>query len=203
MTLSRSTPLRRKTRLGYGDPPTCDFERAEDGHPAGGTRYVCPSCEVPWFVYGAGSPPEDRPCPQMRQTGGPKPVSDRRDEKRRVRGVRGPLQAFVRRRRCEVPGCQLQGEPAHYRTVSAGHGDWEQVGDPETGVHWIGRIGPLCPGHHRKYDGEVGGGSGEAFEKRHGIDFERICAEWGGRFADAHDLDLTAREHPYEQMGWR
>lgn len=195
----------RSSPLGSGDPPTCDFERAEDGHPAGGTRYVCPACERPWFVYGPGDPPDDRPCPQMKVSGGPSPVSDRREERRRRRGIRGPLCRFVYGVPCQVATCAGPSDPAHYRSVGSGRADWINVGGSRAeggGARWVGNVVNLCRPHHRRFDGEVGGGSGNAFEERHDVDLEARAEEIGEAFAERYDVDLGSDEHPYQQIGW-
>lgn len=123
------------------------------------------------------------------------PVSDRRDEKRKARGVRGPLCDWVRGSSCCVPSCGTPGaDPAHVRSVNAGHGDFVR----RDGA-WDGNVVPLCRRHHRQFDGSVGGGSGERFERRVDVDLQNLARSLGLDWMRRHRVDPGSELHPYEQ----
>lgn len=126
---------------------------------------------------------------------GPTPISDRRDEKRERRGVYGPLCDATRGMECLVDGCHQPSDPAHVRSVGAGFGDFIWTGD-----RWRSNVANLCRSHHREYDGDVGGGSGTAFERKYGVDVGRWADTNGAAWMASKGLDPSARMHPYEQL---
>lgn len=178
--LSRKTPLKPDTDHDF--PPEGEVRE-------------CRRCGSRWDTRYYDSPPP-WPCTGLKQTPLSQ-VSDRREEKRRARGVRGPLQTFVNGKPCRITGDP--GDPAHIRCVGAGYGDW--IWDEESG-RWRGNVAPLRHDLHREYDGQVGGGAKRQFELRYSVDLEHEGHRWGSLFAEEHGIDLESEEHPYEQVGW-
>ena len=135
---------------------------------------------------------------ELERGSAPDPVSDRRDEKRRSRAVRGPLCDAVRGVPCAVPDCDFASDPAHVRSVGAGFGDFIRV---DADGRWYGNVVNLCRPHHRFLDGEIGGGgSPEAFYDEFGIDVHVGAVAIGDAWMEHHGLDPESPIHPYRQL---